>query len=136
MNIEKTGALAPILTPNGRLILAPDQDAPILAEPIRVKLVEAFTRNMGHGLLHLGADTVGSALPPAFAWWRDFSARYVTALCATTEAGESDCVIAAPAAQELDELLLNVTPMTGAEYLTEGFFLHFGTNWMWHSGSN
>jgi hypothetical protein len=50
MNIEKTGALAPILTPNGRLILAPDQDAPILAEPIRVKLVEAFTRNMGHGL--------------------------------------------------------------------------------------
>jgi superfamily II DNA or RNA helicase len=123
MNIEKTGALAPILTPHGRLMLVPDQDAPILAEPIRVKLVGAFTRNMGHGLLHLGADAVGSALPPTFAWWRDFSARYVTALCATTEAGESDYIIAAPATQELDELLLNVPPMTGAEYLTADVLL-------------
>ncbi len=118
MNIEKSGALALILTPHGRLTLAPDQDAPILAEPIRVILVEAFTRNMGHGLLHLGANAVRTSLPPAFAWWRDFSARYVTALCATTEAGEGDCVIAAPTTQELDELLLNVPPMTGAEYLT------------------
>ena len=66
--------------------------------------------------MHLGAAEVGSALPPAFAWWRDFSARYVTALCATTEAGDS--AIAMPAAQHLDEWLVNAPPMTGAEYLT------------------
>lgn len=123
MNTEKTGALAPILTPHGHLLLAPERDAPNLAEPIHVRLVDAFTRSTGCGLLHLGAAEVGSALPPTFAWWRDFSARYVTVLCATTQAvttraGESDCVIAAPAAEDLDELLVNAPPMTGSEYLT------------------
>ncbi len=118
MNTEKTGALAPILTPHGRLLLAPERDAPMLAEPILTRLVEAFTRGAGHGLLHLGASEIGSALPPSFSWWRDFSARYVTVLCATTEAAESGCVIAAPVAQDLDELLANAPPMTGSEYLT------------------
>ncbi|MCR4302874.1 MAG: DEAD/DEAH box helicase [Gallionella sp.] len=116
MNAEKPGALAPILTPHGRLLLAPERDAPALAEPIHARLAGAFTRSTGHGLLHLGAAEVGSALPPAFAWWRDFSARYVTALCATTEAGGS--AIATPAAQVLDELIANAPPMVGAEYLT------------------
>ena len=96
MNTEKPGALAPILTPHGRLLLAPEHDAPALAEALHARLVNAFSRSAGHGLLHLGAAEVGSALPPAFAWWRDFSARYVTALCATTEAGDS--AIATPAA--------------------------------------
>ncbi len=118
MNAEKPGALAPILTPHGRLLLAQERDAPILAEIIYARLVDAFTRSTGHGLLHLGATEVGSTLPPAFAWWRDFSARYVTALCATMEAGESDCLIATPASQDLDELAVNAPPMTGAEYLT------------------
>ena len=116
MNTEKTGTLAPILTPHGRLLLAPEHDAPLLAEPIHAKLIAAFTRSTGHGLLHLGAAEVGSALPPAFAWWREFSARYVTALCATTEAG--DIAIATPAAQHLDAWVADAPPMTGAEYLT------------------
>ena len=123
INTEKPGALAPILTPHGHLLLAAERDAPILAEAQHASLVNAFTRGTGHGLLHLGAAEVGSALPPIFAWWRDFSARYITALCATTQAAttqaaESDCVIAAPASQELDELVANAPPMTGAEYLT------------------
>jgi superfamily II DNA or RNA helicase len=118
MNIEKASALALIITPHGRLLLAPEGDAPILAEALHSRLVDSFTRSTGHGLLHLGAAEVGSVLPPTFAWWRDFSARYVTALCATTEAGESDCSIAVPVAQDLDELVANAPPMTGAEYLT------------------
>ena len=118
MNTETTGALAPILTPHGHLLLAAERDAPILAETLHASLANAFARSTGHGLLHLGAAEVGSALPPTFAWWRDFSARYVTALCATTEVGDSDWVIAAPAAQDLDEWIVNAPPMTGAEYLT------------------
>ena len=118
MNTEQFGALAPILTPHGHLLLAAERDAPMLAEALHASLVKAFARSTGHGLLHLGAAEVGSALPPTFAWWRDFSARYVTALCATTEVGDSDWVIAAPAAQDLDEWVINVPPMTGAEYLT------------------
>ena len=118
MNTEKTGALAPILTPHGHLLLASERDAPLLAEALHARLVDSFTRSTGHGLLHLGAAEVGSALPPTFAWWRDFSARYVTELCARTEAGESGCVIAAPAVQDIDELITNAPPMTGVEYLT------------------
>ncbi len=118
MNTEKTDALTLILTPHGHLLLAPERDAPILAEALQASLVNAFIRSTGHGLLHLGAAQVGCALPPTFAWWRDFSARYVTALCATTQADDSDCVIAHPAAQDLDDLVSNAPPMTGAEYLT------------------
>ena len=116
-------ALALILTPHGRLLLAPEQDSPTLAEPIQARLVEAFSRSTGHGLWHLGAAEVGCALPPTFAWWRDFSARFVTALCTTTEVGESDCVITKPAAQELDVFLVNAPPMTGSEYLTADVLL-------------
>ena len=118
MNIEKASALALIITPHGRLLLAPEDDAPILAEALHSSLVDSFTRSTGHGLLHLGAAEVGSVLPPTFAWWRDFSARYVTTLCATTEAGEIDSGIVVPVAQDLDELVANAPPMTGAEYLT------------------
>ena len=118
MNTENIGALALILTPHGHLLLAAERDAPVLTEAQHTSLLNAFTRSTGHGLLHLGAAEVGSALPPVFAWWRDFSARYVTALCATTEASVSDAVIAHPAAQVFDELVADVPPMTGAEYLT------------------
>ena len=123
MNTGNSNALALILTPHGRLLLTSEQDAPILAEPAHTRLVEAFSHSTGQGLLHLGAGEVGSALPSTFAWWRDFSARYVTALCATTEAGESDCVITAPSAQKLNDLLVNAPPMTGSEYLTAEILL-------------
>lgn len=123
MNIEQTGALALILTPHGRLLLAPERDAPMLAETVHVRLAGAFTRSTGHGLWHLGAGEVSSALPPTFAWWRDFSARYVSALCATTETDESGCVVGIPAARELDELLTNAPLMTGSEYLTSDVLL-------------
>lgn len=120
MNTEKAGALAPILTPHGHLLLASERDAPILAEALHARLVDSFTRSTGHGLLHLGAAEVGSALPPTFAWWRDFSARYVTELCATTEAGESCCVITAPAAQDIDELIANAPPADDGRGVPDG----------------
>lgn len=69
MSTEKTGALAPILTPHGRFLLAAEHDAPLLAEALYARLVNAFTRGSGHGLLHLGAAGVGGAF-----WgkaWRD-----------------------------------------------------------------
>src|ERR1035438_8534750 len=76
------GPLAPILTPHGHLLLAPDGDAPALAEPLQRRLTESFALGAGHGLLQLGASEVGTALPAVFGYWRDFGARYVTAMCA------------------------------------------------------
>ncbi len=118
MNAKTSGALAPILTPHGRLLLAAEPDAPPLTEAIKIGLENAFTRGTGHGLLYLGATQVGSALPPIFGWWRDFAARYVTALCATTESGADDIALAPPAALDLEQMMFNAPPMTGAEYLT------------------
>ena len=62
----------------------------------------------GHCLLATSTDgvhwtEVGSVLPPILAWWRNFAARYVTALCATPEGGEID--VAVPAEAEFNAML-------------------------------
>src|SRR5437879_9494968 len=79
-------SLAPILTPHGRLLLAEENGAPLLDPDLARRLRDAFLRGPGHGLLQLGAGEVGTALPSAFSYWREFGARYVTALCTQPEA--------------------------------------------------
>jgi non-specific serine/threonine protein kinase len=114
--ITAPGALAPLLTPQGHLRLVPDPETPALPTALHDRLSAAFATDAGHGLLQLGACEVGSALPAALAWWRDFAARYVTALCATSEGGE--IAVAAPDDGTLESLIADLPPMTGAEYLT------------------
>src|SRR5882757_9053052 len=111
-----TCVLAPLLTPQGHLHLAQDPDLPPLPAALHQRLVAAFATGAGHGLLQLGAAEVGSVLPPALAWWREFAARYVTQLCATPEGGE--ITIAAPDGPALDSQIADAPPMVGAEYLT------------------
>jgi non-specific serine/threonine protein kinase len=123
MSIAATAFLAPLVTPHGHLRLAPDSDAPPLPAALAQRLGAAFARGSGHGLLHLGAAEVGSVLPPCWAWWRDFAARYVTALCATPEGG----AIATPDDEALDALIADAPPMTGAEYLTTEVLTTFWT---------
>ena len=73
--------LAPVLTPHGHLSLAQEDDALALDAEVAQRLKCSFARGAGHGLLQLGASEVGTALPAVFSYWREFSARYVTALC-------------------------------------------------------
>jgi len=114
MSIVATDFLVPLLTPHGHLLLVADSGAPPLPAALAQRLGDAFARGSGHGLLQLGAAEVGSILPPSWAWWRDFAARYVTALCATPEAD----AIAAPDDRALVALIADAPPMTGVEYLT------------------
>jgi non-specific serine/threonine protein kinase len=105
------------------LLLVPDSDAPVLEEALQRRLAQSFARGVGHGLLQLGAGEVGAALPPALGYWRDFGARYVTALCAVPEPAArsdaaSDAHVTVPSQEELEALAGAVPPMTGAEYLT------------------
>ena len=79
---------------------------------------KAFARGSGHGLLLLGLDEAGTTLPPVFTWWREFGARYVTALCTQAAMAQHKVRFAAPSMQELEEIALSAPPMTGAEYLT------------------
>ena len=113
-------SLAPTLTPQGRLTLVPVTDAPQLDAELAERLRNAFARGSGHGLLQLGADEAGTALPPVFSYWREFGAWYVTALCThpDTEAPPQKVRVPPPSNAELDGLVLSAPPMTGAEYLT------------------
>src|SRR5215831_12054534 len=80
--------LAPILTPHGRLTLAAEPDAPQIEGAPARRIQTAFDRGPGHGLLQLGAGEVSTALPPVFAYWREFAKLYVTALCTQTDPGK------------------------------------------------
>jgi superfamily II DNA or RNA helicase len=112
--------LAPVLTPRGLLILRPTEEALALESEQNSRLGKAFLRGPGHGLLCLGANEVGTALPPVLSYWREFGSRYVTALCALPDIGErvTKPPIPVPANAELDNIAATVPPMTGAEYLT------------------
>jgi non-specific serine/threonine protein kinase len=112
--------LAPRLTPHGRLLLEPAEDLPALPADRTKRLVDAFARGSGHGLLQLGAGEVGAALPAVLGYWRDFGARFVTAVCTLPDVEERRAAIELPAppADDLSALASAAPPMTGAEYLT------------------
>ncbi len=113
-------SLAPVLTPHGALILAPTEDAAPVDDALGARLQQAFARGSGHGLLNLGADQVGAALPPPLSYWRELGTRYVTALCALPGVGESGDKppVPLPANRDLERLAAAAPPMLGAEYLT------------------
>ncbi len=118
------------MTPHGHLVLEQTEDAPDLDPRSAARLADAFARGTGPGLLQLGAGEVGQALPPAFAWWRGFAARYVTALCLHAPDTDTDApsravlpVVAAPDAADFAALSLTAPMMPGSEYLTPAVLL-------------
>ena len=108
------------LTPHGHLLLAPDPDAQQLERALLDRLRQAFERGSGHGLLLLGAEETGTTLPPAYAYWRDFGARYVTAVCTQqdSDGAAKHHPIAPPLDDDLERISFAAPPMLGAEYLT------------------
>jgi superfamily II DNA or RNA helicase len=108
------------LSPHGRLVLADESDAPALDAAPGDQIRQAFERGPGHGLLFLGADQAGAILPPVLSYWREFGARYVTALC--TRYGGEDLRHEEPVPPPPDDELASIAsaspPMRGAEYLT------------------
>jgi non-specific serine/threonine protein kinase len=113
-------ALIPILSPHGVLNLKPSDEAMALDAARGARIEKAFARGAGHGLLHLGADEIGASLPPLLAYWRELGTRYVTALCALPDLGETSTkpAVPSPPEAELNTLAAAVPPMIGAEYLT------------------
>jgi superfamily II DNA or RNA helicase len=112
--------VAAVLSRQGRLTLRVSPDAAALAPELAARLSAGFAQGSGHGLLCLGADCVGAALPPEWGYWRDFAARYVAALCAVPNADEriSKPALPAPTAADLAPLAAAAPPIMGAEYLT------------------
>jgi len=106
------------LTPRHHLLFSATGETAGLSNVLDSALERAFGRGSGHGLLELGAAAVGSALPADLGYWRDFAARFVTALCAHPYDDEPAASIAAPPLAELEAFAAAVPPMTGAEYVT------------------
>ena len=63
--------------------------------------------------MQLGAGEVGTPLPAVFGYWRDFGARYITAMCA------------APALAERSEAALEAPPPVAPSLLGPGALLDF-----------
>jgi superfamily II DNA or RNA helicase len=82
------------------------------------RIADAFAQSIGHGLMRLGAGEVGQKLPPVLAWWREFAARYVEALCSSTQS-----VVSPPSDGDLASLVLTAPIMPGAEYVTSDVLL-------------
>nr|MBP7570117.1 DEAD/DEAH box helicase [Acidobacteriota bacterium] len=112
--------LEPVFTPRGQLLaLGSDLEPEALVEthpasPVAPRLAAAFERGHGEGLLQLGAGEVTTPLPPAWDYWRDFAARFVSALCAQPESPH----VAPPPDEVLEKTAAAVPPMAGAEYVT------------------
>jgi hypothetical protein len=109
-----------VLTPHGSLIVVEESDASPLDGPVARRLQTSFERGSGHGLLQLGAEEAATALPAVFSYWRDFGARYVTALCTQPdmEAQRERLRVPHPPDDELDRIARSAPPMVGAEYLS------------------
>src|ERR1700675_4762471 len=111
------------LTPHGRLSVEEQDDASDIDAAASIRLIDAFARGTGYGLVWLGAAEGGQALPPFFVWWRDFAALYVGSLCLHASGLEAEervklPNIPAPTAAELSSRVLTAPIMAGAEYLT------------------
>ncbi|MGH9385581.1 MAG: DEAD/DEAH box helicase, partial [Vicinamibacterales bacterium] len=106
------------LTPRGHLLFNRAGETVGLTGGRASTLESAFGRGSGHGLLELGATEVGTLLPADLSYWRDFAARFVTALCAHPDDDAPGPSIPALPPTELEALAAAAPPMTGAEYIT------------------
>src|SRR6185312_9052351 len=118
-----TSCLGLRLTPHGHLVAETAEVAPAMDEQAAARLTQAFARGSGYGLLRLGAAELGEALPPAFAWWREFAARYIAGVClqSANEGASSPSVppLAGPPTEaDLARLVLIAPMMPGSEYLS------------------
>ncbi|CAN5148875.1 DEAD/DEAH box helicase [soil metagenome] len=108
---------APVISPHGRLTVAAASDAPELPDRLEERLRNAFAEGSGAGLLQLGGAEIGRPLPPSFAYWREFGARYVTALCTRTGDAAKHSPVPPPDIADLETFALGVPAMQGAEYV-------------------
>ncbi len=112
------------LTPAGRLCLmdVPDEEAALAGSQLDAAqaraISRAFASGQAEGLFQLAARHQGEALTASLAFWRDYAAAYLAALCHVPE-GTSSRPEAIPPLEEsrLAEFLHGAPPMRGAEYL-------------------
>ncbi len=112
-------ALELAVSPAGRVYLEEvPSAADLMAPAVAARIRKAFERDGAHGLLHLGAVELASALPPSLAFGRELAHLFMTSLCAIPNLAEhwATAEIDVPHA-ELERIAGAIPPITGAEYL-------------------
>ena len=106
------------ISPTGCVHLDVSTDPGQLTPAIAARIRKAFEHGGTHGLLHLGATELGSALSPSLAFGREFAHLFMARLCAVPDLIDQWAnVQIMPPRAELEQLAARVPPMTGAEYL-------------------
>ena len=100
------------LTPAGRLRWEAGEDARDFAG-----IAKTFQEDWRAGLFALAAEKVSVSDAPSLRFWRDWSARWLTALCHVPESAELPA-IEPPTPAERTTLSITAPPMQGGEYLS------------------
>ena len=111
-------------TPLGRVSVVQEANAPsdapgLIPETQAKRMLKAFAAGQGEGLFLLATERWEGLLGASFRYWREFAARYLTALCHIPETTSELAEIPPPDPAELSALVANAPPMQGAEYLNE-----------------
>jgi SNF2 family DNA or RNA helicase len=109
------------VTPAGRLVVEPDDDAePKLAADTAEAIQKAFGSSSAEGLFCLASRALGESLPASLVFWRDFGAKFFHALCGLGDdfLHRATATSIAPLDDDkTDDWLASAPPMRGLEYL-------------------
>ena len=109
------------LTPSGQIVVRRGsiQDGPALAPATEKRILEAFSKSRGHGVLHLGAAELSTDLDPTLGFWRDLGQSLVAKVCVALDPTAPETfIVPEPDPDELDALAHAAPPMQGAELIS------------------
>jgi len=113
-------------TPQGHLLFEANVDGEGVADEVAPNLFARFEQGSGPGLWELGSRHVDTPLPPIWAWWRDFSHRFVSTVCTLGESALTAPLLP-PDPGTVQMWIDAAPPMAGAEYLTVEHLLNIWT---------
>ena len=111
-------------TPSGRLVMVRRSGAGDASEHAGGRsgredsIIRAFASSQAEGLITLAGGRPDPGWPLSWVFWRDFAARYLTALCHISPSTRLIEPLPPPDESELCRLIPAVPPMPGAEYIT------------------
>ena len=113
------------LTPQGRLHIAKNADDELQpGDDLGAQLEFAFSKSSAEGLLWLASTATTHPLSPTLTFWRQFSLRYLQAVCSLGENVEQRWdEIVPPSETDLSHLIAEAPPMRGLEYLSAQTYL-------------
>jgi len=110
------------LTPEGQIHLLPGAaaEAGLQAPGFEARILQAFARGRGYGVLQLGAAELSSRLHPTLGYWRELGQCFVAGVCSALDPMDPGALrVPHPEEEVLQTLACAAPPMLGAELVSE-----------------